>query len=41
VEPRNCSNRRRSTSSLRVPFSASPVGSAIAAPFHPPQATAF
>ena len=31
ADPRNCSSSRRSKSSLKVPLSASPVGSAIAA----------
>ena len=34
MEPRNCSSRRRSKSSLRAPLSASPVGS-------PPQVLEF
>ena len=40
-EPRNCSRRRRSKSSLRAPWSASPVGSPIVAPFDPPQALEY
>ena len=41
MEPRNCSSRRRSKSSLSAPLSASPVGSPIAAPFDPPNILNF
>src|ERR1700730_6772714 len=40
-EPRNCSSRRRSKSSLSTPLFASPVGSAITAPVNPPQDAEF
>jgi hypothetical protein len=40
-EPRNCSIRRRSKSSLRTPRSASPGGSPIPAPSNPPQDAEF
>ena len=41
AEPRNCSSRRRSKSSLSAPLLASPVGSPITAPVNPPQDTEF
>src|SRR4029077_4227908 len=41
AEPRNCSSRRRSKSSLSARLFASPVGSPITAPVNPPQDTEF